>query len=96
MTTLLPITTVIATIAPAVVGCRTGSQAPPPAFPDLGSLAPVNVADYSIATANPERGSSSRVYFLTAGGNACVIDPGAAECTGNNFPGVPAPPTVME
>jgi hypothetical protein len=88
-TTLGATMTAIAAISLAVLGCHPKSHAQPPAFPDLGSYTPVNVADYSIEIPNAGRPqTSSRVYFLTPDGNACVVDPAAADCTGNNFPGV--------
>lgn len=89
-TTLRATMAAVAALGLPVAGCPTESHAQPPAFPDLGSYTPVNVADYSIELSNAGRPqTSSRVYFLTPDGNACVIDPASADCTGNNFAGVP-------
>jgi hypothetical protein len=75
------------------VGCRTETHANPPSFPDLSSYAAVNVRDYTIALPNPPGHSVDVVYFLTPDGITCDFNNlPAAQCTGNNFPGVPAVP----
>ncbi|MFA4083404.1 hypothetical protein ONA92_17040 [Mycobacteroides salmoniphilum] len=57
-------------------------------FPDLSSYTPVNIADYRIDTTSPGHPSSG-TYFLTPDGITCNFPTLAAQCTGNNFPGVP-------
>ncbi|MCV7076954.1 hypothetical protein [Mycobacterium szulgai] len=74
----------------AMTGCRAVTHADPPTFPDLTNYTPVNIGDYAIEIPNPGRGSSSEVFFLTPDGNACTLVNSGAECTGNNFPGIPA------
>jgi len=76
----------------AMTGCRTVTHADPPTFPNLTNYAPVSIGDYAIEIPNPGRGSSSEVFFLTPDGNACTLVNSGAECTGNNFPGIPAVP----
>ncbi|WP_156749715.1 hypothetical protein [Mycobacterium sp. E1747] len=72
------------------VMCLPISAADSPTFPDINSFTPVNVADYTIGLPNTGRTPLNTVYFLTPDGRTCDFFSGQAQCTGNNFPGVPA------
>jgi hypothetical protein len=82
-------------VATALVNALTtgpSARADTPPFPDLTGYAPVNVADYFIAVANTGRGEPiALVYFLTPNPDhlSCDIASGAAQCAGNDLPGIP-------
>lgn len=81
-----------AAVVVAVVGACTAHADPPP-FPDLSGYTPVNVADYQIDGSTPGI-PATQVFFLAPGGIDCDFQSGQAQCTGNNFPGIPpASPT---
>lgn len=91
MTTLRRTTLVIAMMGVLIAaGCRSESQADTPTFPDMGGYTPVDIADYEVDTTTPGRPSSA-VYFITPDGIICGFTeyPAAANCTAENFPGVP-------
>ncbi|GAA4294708.1 hypothetical protein [Mycobacterium paraffinicum] len=81
----LPIAAGIVSVV--VVSCSAHADAP--AFPDINSYTPVNVADYAIGLPNTGRTPLNTVYFLTPDGITCDFFSGQAQCTGNNFPAVP-------
>jgi hypothetical protein len=82
--------TVIGMISLLSVGCHSNSHADPPKFPDLSHYTPVNVHDYEKSFTTPGQAPIPMVYFLTPDGITCdFTSSAAAQCTGNNFPGVP-------
>jgi hypothetical protein len=69
------------------------AHAEPPRFPDFGGYTPVNVADYEVNASTPGI-PATEVFFVTPDGINCSFQSGQAQCTGNNFPGIPpAAPT---
>lgn len=72
----------------AVLGACT-AHADPPAFPDVASYAPVNVADYELDASTPGI-PAAQVFFVTPDGVNCNFQSGQAQCTGNDLPGIPA------
>jgi hypothetical protein len=82
-------TLVVTAIAVSATALGTApAHADPATFPDLGSYTPVNPVDYTIDTTTPGM-TSSKVVFLTPDGISCDFMIEQAQCTGNNFPGVP-------
>lgn len=75
-----------AVLTAAITACT--AHAEPSKFPDLSGYTPVNIADYRIDTTTPGHPSSG-TYFLTPDGITCNFPIGAAQCSGNNLPGVP-------
>lgn len=80
------LTAAAATLIVATSAC-TQSHADP-AFPDPSGYPRVNVYDYGIALANPQRDPTTAIYFLTPDGIPCNFHTGSIECIGN-VPGVP-------
>ncbi|WP_322860847.1 hypothetical protein U8D42_23700 [Mycobacterium europaeum] len=65
------------------------AHADTPTFPDINNFTKVNVEDYTIGLPNTGRTPLNTVYFLTPDGITCDFFSGQAQCTGNNFPGIP-------
>lgn len=62
-------------------------------FPQIDNYATVDVADYSLNASTPGI-TIAQVFFKTPDGIDCDFVTGQAQCTGNNFPGIPpATPT---
>ncbi|AYE99659.1 hypothetical protein C0J29_32365 (plasmid) [Mycobacterium paragordonae] len=75
-----------AVVVAVLSGCT--AHAEPSKFPDLSGYTPVNIADYRIDMTTPGH-PSSEIYFLTPDGITCNFPIGAAQCRGNNLPGIP-------
>lgn len=90
MAALRRIPNVIAAPVLLVAGCQTQCRAGSVHFPDLSRYTPVNVHDYEIPFTTPGHAPKPMVYFLTPDGILCDFTfTRSAQCTGNNFPGVP-------
>ncbi|MEN4479069.1 hypothetical protein [Mycolicibacterium cosmeticum] len=76
--------------AAAIFGGLQGAEAraDTPAFPDFTTFMPVNPTEYTIDTTTPGI-PSNMVVFSTPDGISCNFVIEQAQCTGNNFPGVP-------
>ncbi|SCX11399.1 hypothetical protein [Mycolicibacterium fluoranthenivorans] len=64
------------------------AHADTPRFPDLSRYTPVDFAGYAIDTSTPGF-TASTIAFLTPDGISCDFMIEQAQCTGNNFPGIP-------
>lgn len=84
---------IIAVAATVTMVSSCNAHADTTHFPNLNDFVAVNVAEYSLEATTPGI-SIKQVFFKTPDGINCDFVTGQAQCTGNNFPGIPpASPT---